>query len=52
MVLFRKKCIVVLVFFNNIIVKRSKDELWCYKLFREIWEGNIEYFDYSLELEI
>lgn len=38
--------------FYNTAVERSKDEPWCYKSFREIWEGNIEYSDQSPELEI
>lgn len=48
----RKKRRAVLALFNNTTAKRSKDEPWCYKSFREIWEGNIEYYDQSSESEI
>ena len=48
----QKKRRVVQALFYNTAVERSKDEPWCYKSFREIWEGNIEYSDQSPELEI
>jgi len=48
----QKKRRVVLALFYNTAAERSKDEPWCYKSFREIWEGNIEYSDHSSESEI
>ena len=48
----QKKRGVVLALFYNTAAERSKDEPWCNKSFREIWEGNIEYSDHSSESEI
>ena len=52
MVTPQKKRRVVEALFYNTVVERNKDEPWCYKSFREIWEGNIEYSDQSSESEI
>ena len=48
----QKKRRVVLALFYNTAAGRSNDEPWCYKSFREIWEGNIECSDHSSESEI
>ena len=48
----QKKRRVVLALFYNSAAERSKDEPCCYKSFREIWEGNIEYSDHSSGSEI